>query len=74
MIGLLKKDFKCTGNDRGGILVVSHNRLHAERNSLQTEFQAVAAWIYFKISVSVCSVYLHHNDDITSNKLTALSA
>ncbi len=69
---ILRKDFISTGNARGGVLLAVHNTVHFEQIPLTTNLQAVAARVYFDTPITICCIYLHQTDDVTSHNLQQL--
>ncbi len=59
-----RKDCPPTNNAKGGVLVAAHVSIKSEAVLLQTSFQAVATRIHSVRPITLCSIYLHHEDDI----------
>jgi len=59
-------------NASGGVLIAVHNSFHAEIVPLHTHFQAIAVRIHSSSPVTICCIYLHHLDAVTSMLLEEL--
>lgn len=63
-----------TGNAKGGVLIAVSKNFHSEQITLNSPFQAVAARVWFDTPITVCSIYLHHQDCVTSSLMQNLIA
>ncbi len=70
---LYRRDAVPVINVRGGVAVAVHNQLLSKEIQLNTMYQAVAARIDFPVPVTVCSIYLHQTDDVSTQQLSALA-
>ena len=66
-----RKDMKSLVNQKGGVLIATHNTYFTEIIPLQTHLQVVAVKLYIESNkfVSICSIYLHSNNNINIQEL-----
>ncbi len=71
---IFRQDLGTDGNAKGGVLIAIHNTIKSELVQIQTPYQAVAAKIYLDHTriITVCSIYLHHDDVINNLELNNL--
>lgn len=69
---IYRNDNLTPGNAKGGVLIAVSKQLHVEHITLNSPFQAVAARIWFDTPITICSLYLHHQDHVTLDLLQDL--
>ncbi len=69
---IFRHDKNSPGNAKGGVLIAVTNKIHAEIIPLTTPFQAVAIRAYLSIPITICTIYLHHQDAVTTYDLENL--
>lgn len=62
---IYRKDNLPAVNASGGVMIAVHNSIHSESFPLNTLYQAVAATVYTPAPITICSLYLHHQDTVT---------
>lgn len=62
------------GNAKGGVLIAVSKNFYSEQITLHSPFQCVAARVWFDIPITICSIYLHHQDTVTTNLMQNLIA
>lgn len=64
-----RRDYQGDGNAQGGVMIAVHDSIQAEEICLQTEYQAVAVKMHLQTPVTLCSIYLHHDDKVNKRDL-----
>ncbi len=57
---------------KGGILMAVSQKYHSILLPLATSLQAVAAQVWFETPITLCSLYLHPQDEVTVDLLEDL--
>jgi len=69
---IYRQDFMDLGNARGGVLIAVSQGLYAEHITLTSPLQTVAVRVWLSTPITVCSIYLHHQDAVTLDSLQNL--
>lgn len=66
---IYRKDNLVSGNAKGGVLIAVSKNYHSEHITLHTTYQSVAVRVWLDSPITFCSIYLHHQDLITTDLL-----